>query len=88
MPQSFYVPEGANGTAFTQDDHNLEMADTIDGLAQKNARLWQIIALVSLSSFFVALGILIYAVTLPETVPVVVTVNPEGEAAYVGKIDK
>jgi type IV secretion system protein VirB5 len=88
MPQSFYVPEGTNGTAFTRDEHNLELADTIDGLAQKNARMWQIIALVSLSSFFIALGVLIYAVTLLETVPVVVTVNPEGEAAYVGKIDK
>jgi type IV secretion system protein VirB5 len=88
MPQSFYVPDGTNGTAFAQDDHNLEIADTIDGLAQKNARMWQIIALVSLSSFFIALGALIYAVTLPETVPVVVTVNPEGEAAYAGKIDK
>jgi hypothetical protein len=52
MSQSFYIPEGSNGTAFAQDDHNLEMADTIDGLAQKNARTWQIIALVSLSSFF------------------------------------
>jgi type IV secretion system protein VirB5 len=88
MPKSFYVPEGSNGTAFTQDDHNLEMADTIDGLAQKNARTWQLVALVSLSSFFIALGILVYAVTLPKTVPVVVTVNPEGEAGYVGKIDK
>jgi type IV secretion system protein VirB5 len=88
MPQSFYVPEGANGTAFTQDDRSLETADTVDGLAQKNARMWQIIALVSLSSFFISLGILVYAVTLPKTVPVVVTVNPEGEAAYAGKIDK
>jgi type IV secretion system protein VirB5 len=88
MPQSFYVPEGTNGTAFTQDDRNLEMADTIDGLAQKNARMWQLIALVSLSSFFIALGVLIYAITLPKTVPVVVTVNPGGEAAYVGRIDK
>jgi type IV secretion system protein VirB5 len=87
MPQSFYIPEGTNGTAFTRDDHNLEMADTIDGLAQKNARTWQIIALVSLSSFFVALGVLIYAVTLPKTVPMVVTVNPDGEASYIGKID-
>jgi type IV secretion system protein VirB5 len=88
MPQSFYVPEGSNGTAFTQDDHNLEMADTLDGLAQKNARMWQLIAILSLSSFFISLGILIYAVSLPKTVPVVVTVNPEGEAAYAGKIDK
>ncbi|MDR2160170.1 MAG: type IV secretion system protein [Treponema sp.] len=88
MPQSFYVPEGTNGTAFTRDDRNLEMADTIDGLAQKNARTWQIIALVSLSSFFISLGVLVYAVSLPKTVPVVVTVNPEGEAVYAGKIDK
>jgi type IV secretion system protein VirB5 len=87
MPQSFYVPEGTNGTAFTQDDHHLEMADTINGLAQKNARTWQIIALVSLASFFISLGILMYAVNLPKTVPVVVTVNPEGETSYVGKID-
>jgi type IV secretion system protein VirB5 len=88
MPQIFYASEGSNGTAFTEDDRNLETADTINGLAQKNARTWQIIALVSLASFFIALGILIYAVNLPKTVPVVVTVNGEGEAAYVGKIDK
>jgi hypothetical protein len=35
MPQSFYVPEGTNGTAFTQDDHNLEKAGAIDGLPGK-----------------------------------------------------
>jgi type IV secretion system protein VirB5 len=88
MAQLYYATEGTNGTAFTQDDNNLEMADTVNGLAQKNARTWQVIALVSLSSFFVSLGVLVYAVTLPKTVPVVVTVNPEGQAAYVGKIDK
>jgi type IV secretion system protein VirB5 len=88
MAQSFYIAEGSNGTSFTQDDHNLEIADTINGIAQKNARTWQIIALVSLISFFISLGILVYAVTLPKTVPVVVTVNPEGEAAYAGRIDK
>jgi type IV secretion system protein VirB5 len=88
MPQSFYASEGSNGTAFTQDDRNLEVADTVNGLAQKNARTWQIIALVSLSSFFIALGICIYAVNLPRTVPVVVTVNPEGAAGYAGRIDK
>lgn len=88
MSQLFFNSEGSNGTAFTQDDHNLDVADTINGLAQKNARTWQIIALVSLVSFVISLGILIYAVTLPRTVPVVVTVNPEGESTYVGKIDK
>ena len=64
------------------------MADTIAGMSQKNARMWQIIALVSLSSFFISLGILIYAVTLPKTLPVIVTVDYKGNASYVGKVDK
>lgn len=70
--------------------YNKEMiaaADTIQGLSQKNARMWQIIALVSLSSFFISLGICFYAVTLPKTVPVIVTVDNNGNATYVGKVD-
>ena len=55
-------------------DEAFTMADTIAGMSQKNARMWQIIALVSLSSFFISLGILIYAVNLPKTIPVIVTV--------------
>lgn len=70
------------------DYETIGMASTIQGLSQKNARMWQIIALVSLSSFFISLGICFYAVSLPKTIPVIVTVNPEGEANYVGKVDK
>lgn len=66
----------------------LSMADTIQGISQKNARMWQIIALVSLSSFFVSLFICFYAVRLPKTVPVIVTVDSNGSATYVGKVDK
>ena len=62
-------------------------ADTIQGLSQKNARMWQIIALVSLSSFFISLAICFYAVRLPKTVPVIVTVDNNGNASYVGKVD-
>lgn len=71
--------------------YNQEMvaaADTIQGLSQKNARMWQIIALVSLSSFFISLAICFYAVRLPKTVPVIVTVDTNGNATYVGKVDK
>lgn len=64
------------------------MYDTIQGLSQKNARMWQIIALVSLSSFFISLLIIFKAVNMPKTVPVIVTVNDEGQAEYVGKVDK
>lgn len=70
--------------------YNQEMvaaADTIQGLSQKNARMWQIIALVSLVSFFISLFICFYAVKLPKTIPVIVTVDNNGNATYVGKVD-
>jgi type IV secretion system protein VirB5 len=85
---SYYPPAGDNHSNLTSDSHNLTLVDTINGQAQKNARMWQIIALVSLSSFFIALGIIAYAVTLPKTVPVIVTVNPDGKAAYVGRVER
>jgi type IV secretory pathway TrbF-like protein len=85
---SFFPPSGDNHTKFTGDSKDLALVDTVNGLAQKNARMWQIIALVSLSAFFISLGICAYAVTLPKTVPVIVTVNSEGRASYVGKIDR
>lgn len=70
------------------DEEMVAAADTIQGLSQKNARMWQIIALVSLSSFFISLGIIGYAVTLPKTVPVIVMVDTNGNATYVGKVDR
>lgn len=69
------------------DEATLGMANTIQSISQKNARMWQIIALVSLSSFFISLGICIYAVNLPKTVPIIVTVDGEGRAEYTGRVD-
>ena len=82
---SYYPPAGDNHTNLTSDSRNLTLVDTINGQAQKTARMWQIIALVSLTSFFVSLGLIAYALTLPKTVPVIVTVNGDGKAAYVGR---
>lgn len=73
------------------NSYNTEMvaaADTIQGMSMKAARMWQIIALVSLSAFFISLGICFYAVKLPKTIPVIVTVDNNGSATYVGKVDK
>ena len=90
MARTFFPANGTNLTAFSEDRKKKGMAalDSVDGLAQKNARMWQIIALVSLSSFFISLGLLGYAVNLPSTIPVIVTVDGEGHANYVGKVDK
>lgn len=90
MAKTFFPTDGTNLTGFSKDRKKSGMAalDSVDGLSQKNARMWQIIALVSLSSFFISLGIVIYAINLPKTVPVIVTVDSEGNANYVGKVDK
>jgi type IV secretory pathway TrbF-like protein len=87
MAKTIFTPEGTNGTRFTQDDSGLDLLDTINGTAQKTARTWQIIALVSMVSFFISLGLLIYVENLPRTIPVIVTVNPEGQANYIGALD-
>ena len=88
--RSFFAPEGGNPTAFSQSQTSPDFAlhETIQATAQRDARMWQVIALVSLSSFFIALGILAYALSLPKTIPVIVTVNPDGQAHYVGRVDR
>ena len=87
--QTVFIPQNTPDTAFNKmDSKGMAMADTIQGIQAKNARMWQIIALVSLLSFFISLGICFYAVKLPKTVPVIVTVNSEGKAEYHGEVDK
>ena len=86
---STFIPENDPETRFNAVDKKaLSMFDTIQGTAAKNARMWQIIALVCLGLIFVNIPIEIHALNLPKTVPVIVTVNNEGKAEYVGKVDK
>lgn len=70
------------------DKETVYLAGTLQSVYMKTARMWQIIALVCLSAIFIALGICGYSVTRPATIPVIVTVNEEGYASYVGKVDK
>jgi type IV secretory pathway TrbF-like protein len=85
---TFFIPEGDNATGFTQDDKGLLMDDTFCGIAQKNARMWQIIALISLSCFITALIFLGIAANMRKEIPVIVTVNPEGQARYAGPVSR
>jgi type IV secretion system protein VirB5 len=88
LATTFFAPVGENSTGFTRNPKDdLIMSDTFNGLAQKNARTWQIIALVSLSAFFVSLILLGYAITLPKTIPIIVTVDGQGQSNYIGRID-
>jgi type IV secretory pathway TrbF-like protein len=85
--QSDYTPEGEILTPFNTDERGIGLVDTINGLNQKSARTWQAVALVSLSAFFVSLVIIFIAIHMPKTVPVIVTVDSQGNASYIGKVD-
>lgn len=62
--------------------------DRIIGLQNKENRTWRIIAVVSLSFLFLSLLLLLYAIKLPKTIPMVITVSEYGEAKYVGNVSK
>lgn len=83
-----YKPEGYNSNKFNSGKDGLLLLDSIQGLQQKSARTWQITALVSMASFFASLSLCAYALSRPSTIPVVVTVNDEGRANYIGRVDK
>jgi len=62
--------------------------DRIIGLQNKENRTWRIIAVASLSFLFLSLLLLLYAIKLPKTIPMVITVSEYGEAKYVGNVSK
>lgn len=85
MGSKFYQPEGVNSTPFNS---MLNEYDRIIGMQNKENRVWRIIAVCSLLSFFLSLLLLLYAIKLPKTIPLVITVSDWGEAKYVGNVSK
>ena len=49
MAKTFFPTDGTNLTGFSKDRKKSGMAalDSVEGLSQKNARMWQIIALLN-----------------------------------------
>jgi type IV secretion system protein VirB5 len=76
------VPEGDNKTPFNP----LTRYDRIIGEQCRESATWRRVAITAMAAFFLAAGILIYAVRLPKTVPLVILVSEWGEAKYSGDI--
>lgn len=54
---------------------------------QKN-RLLKFIVVVSVLAFFLSIGITVYAVSQPDSIPVLVTMNDFGETQYIGPVSR
>lgn len=66
----------------------LEIYEDLVNKDRRTQNKFRIMAYVSLAGFIMAIAALIYALNLPRTVPVLVTMSDWGEAKYVGEINK
>lgn len=75
------APQGA-----TKYNTTLEQYDKYVGAVSKDRDKWRIISFVLVGIVGVMVILFIYAINQPETVPMVITVQPSGQAEYVGDI--
>lgn len=66
----------------------LEIYQNLVEKDRKNEKKLRMIAYVSLTGFILAIIGLLWAISLPKTVPVLVTLSDFGEAKYLGEVNK
>lgn len=88
-----FSPQGETTTPFNSkmnavNQMQLQHFDFICGQVMKENRILKYVVIVSCLAFFVSIGITLYAVSLPESIPVLVTMNDFGETKYVGAVSR
>ena len=86
MADKNYLPKGDNSSEpfYPQLDH----FDFICGQIMKENRMLRYVVIMSCLAFFLSIGITLYAVSLPNSIPVIVTMSDFGETNYVGPVSK
>ncbi len=85
MSTKNFLPKGNATTSFNPQ---LEHFDMICGQVMKENRILKYVVIVSCLAFFVSIGITLYAISLPESIPVLITMNDFGETRYVGAVSR
>lgn len=88
-----FSPQGETTTPFNSKTNavnqmQLQHFDFICGQDMKENRILKYVVIVSCLAFFVSIGITLYAVSLPESIPVLVIMNDFGETKYVGAVSR
>ena len=68
--------------------YQLEHFNLFCGHVLKENRILRIVAICLVLANFLSIGITLYAVSLPESIPVLVTMNDFGETSYVGAVSR
>lgn len=80
-----YSAKGFNETPFNPQ---LEHFDFICGQIIKENRIYKYVVVMACLSFFISICITIFAISRPDSIPVLVTMNDFGETRYVGEVTK
>ena len=80
-----YLPKGKNSTPFNPQ---LQHFDYICGEQQKQNRILKFVVVIACISFLLSISITIYVVSLPESIPVLVTMNDFGQTQYIGEVSR
>ena len=79
------MPKGTNATPFNPQ---LQHFDYICGQVQQENRILKFVVIVATLSFFLSIGITIFAVSRPDSIPVLITMNDFGETQYIGPVSR
>ncbi|MCQ2584464.1 MAG: type IV secretion system protein [Treponema sp.] len=85
MSSKTYYPKGTNDTPFNPQ---LQHFDFICGQIIQENRILKFVVIAAVLSFFLSVGICIYAVSQPDSIPVLVTMNDFGETEYIGPVSR
>ena len=85
MTSKNYLPKGTNDTPFNPQ---LQHFDYICGQVMQENRILKFVVVVATLSFFLSIGISLYAVSRPDSIPVLVTMNEFGETQYIGPVSR
>lgn len=80
-----YLPKGTNSTEFNPQ---LEHFDFICGQVINENRILKFVVVVSCLAFFLSIGITVFAINRPDSIPVLVTMNDFGETRYIGEVSR
>ena len=85
MQSKTYLPKGTNATPFYPQ---LEHFDFICGQIINENKILKFVVVISCLAFFLSIGITIFAVNRPDSIPVLVTMNDFGETRYIGEVSR
>jgi Type IV secretory pathway, TrbF components len=85
MSTKQYLPTGKAVTPFNPQ---LEHFDWITGQIRQENKILRTVAIISCLAFFLSIGITLYAVAQPDSIPVLITMNDFGQTSYVGPVTR